>query len=82
MSIGIWQVVLILLIVLILFGAGKLPKVMGDLAKGVRNFKKGLQEDEEEEAAKPKPIPAEEQASASAATVVEATVHKDEPAKS
>ncbi len=82
MSIGIWQVVLILLIVLILFGAGKLPKVMGDLAKGVRNFKKGLQEDEEEEAAKPKPIPAEEEAGASAAPVVEATVHKDEPAKS
>ena len=38
MSIGIWQVVLVLLIVLILFGAGKLPKVMGDVASGVKNF--------------------------------------------
>ena len=47
MSIGIWQVVLILLIVLILFGAGKLPKVMGDVAKGVKNFKSGLKDDEE-----------------------------------
>ena len=46
MSIGIWQVVLILLIVLILFGAGKLPKVMGDVAKGVKNFKAGLKDDE------------------------------------
>jgi sec-independent protein translocase protein TatA len=49
MSIGIWQVVLILLIVLILFGAGKLPKVMGDVAKGVKNFKSGLKDDDEED---------------------------------
>lgn len=47
MSIGIWQVILILLIVLIIFGAGKLPKVMGDVAKGVKNFKSGLKEDED-----------------------------------
>ncbi len=49
MSIGIWQVVLILLIVLILFGAGKLPKVMGDVAKGVKNFKSGLKDEDEVE---------------------------------
>jgi sec-independent protein translocase protein TatA len=49
MSIGIWQVVLILLIVLILFGAGKLPKVMGDVAKGVKNFKSGLKEEDDDE---------------------------------
>jgi sec-independent protein translocase protein TatA len=46
MSIGIWQVMLILLIVLILFGAGKLPRVMGDVAKGMKNFKAGIREDE------------------------------------
>ena len=49
MSIGIWQVVLILVIVLILFGAGKLPKVMGDVASGVKNFKKGMKDDDDEE---------------------------------
>ena len=49
MSIGIWQVVLILVIVLILFGAGKLPKVMGDVASGVKNFKKGMKDDDEEQ---------------------------------
>ena len=49
MSIGIWQVVLVLVIVLILFGAGKLPKVMGDVAKGVKNFKAGMREDEDED---------------------------------
>ncbi|UEM18771.1 twin-arginine translocase TatA/TatE family subunit [Skermanella mucosa] len=48
MSIGIWQVVLILVIVLIIFGAGKLPKVMGDVAKGVKNFKSGLKEDDDD----------------------------------
>ena len=47
-GIGVWQVILILLIVLIIFGAGKLPKVMGDVAKGVKNFKKGMNEDEAE----------------------------------
>jgi sec-independent protein translocase protein TatA len=49
MSLGIWQILLIVLLVLLLFGAGKLPSVMGDLAKGVKNFKKGLDEDDEDE---------------------------------
>ena len=55
MSIGIWQVVLILLIVLIIFGAGKLPQVMGDVAKGVRSFKAGLKDEPEVEADRPEP---------------------------
>lgn len=42
MGIGVWQVILILVIVLIIFGAGKLPRVMGDVAKGVKNFKAGM----------------------------------------
>lgn len=75
MSIGIWQVVLILLIVLILFGAGKLPKVMGDVAKGVKNFKSGLKDEEETEGDK---------ALASDATPKsdESTLKQDEAAKS
>lgn len=48
MSVGPWQIVLILVIILVLFGAGKLPSVMKDLAKGVQAFKKGLREEEEE----------------------------------
>lgn len=47
MGIGVWQVVLILLVVVIIFGAGKLPRVMGDVAKGVRNFKTGLKDAED-----------------------------------
>lgn len=50
MSLGIWQILLIVVLVLLLFGAGKLPHVMGDLAKGVKNFKKGLEEDDNDAA--------------------------------
>lgn len=46
MSVGIWQVILILLIILIIFGAGKLPKVMEDLGRGVSALKRGINEEE------------------------------------
>lgn len=52
MSIGVWQVILILVIVLIIFGAGKLPRVMGDVAKGIKNFKSGMAEPEKAEETK------------------------------
>ena len=45
MGISIWQVVLVLVIILILFGAGKIPRVMGDVAKGIKSFKKGMAND-------------------------------------
>lgn len=46
MSLGVWQIVLIIVLVLIIFGAGKLPKVMGDIGKGVKSLKDGLKEDD------------------------------------
>ena len=49
MSIGLWEILGVLIIVLILFGAGKLPAVMGDLAKGLKSFKKAMKEDEDTE---------------------------------
>jgi sec-independent protein translocase protein TatA len=48
MSISIWQLLLILVIVFILFGAGKLPRVMGDVGKGIRSLKDGLKGEEKE----------------------------------
>ena len=45
MSIGFWQILLIVIVVLIVFGAGKLPKVMGDFGKGVRNLRDELSKD-------------------------------------
>ena len=57
MSIGIWQILLILLIVVIIFGAGKLPNMMGDLAKGIKSFKSGLKDDEPPPPPPPPPPP-------------------------
>jgi sec-independent protein translocase protein TatA len=42
MSIGFGEMAVLLVIILIIFGAGKLPKVMGDLGKGLRAFKAGI----------------------------------------
>lgn len=44
MSLGPWQILLVLLIILILFGAGKLPSVMSDLGKGLKNLKDELKD--------------------------------------
>ena len=52
---GTWSVshwLILLVIVLLLFGAGKIPTLMGDLAKGIKTFKAGMKEDEDA-AAKP-----------------------------
>jgi sec-independent protein translocase protein TatA len=78
MSIGIWQVVLILLIVMIIFGAGKLPKVMGDVAKGVKSFKSGLKDDDEQPEP-PRTITVEQTRAADPAA---SAAKKDEPASS
>lgn len=47
MSIGLPQVLLILAVVMILFGAGKLPDVMGDVAKGIKSFKAGMKDEDD-----------------------------------
>ena len=46
-SIGLPQILLVLVLVLILFGAGKLPRVMGDVAKGIKNFRSGMKDEGE-----------------------------------
>lgn len=47
MGISFVHILLVLLVILVLFGAGKLPSVMGDLGKGLRNFKDGLKSSDE-----------------------------------
>ncbi|GAB4192312.1 MAG: hypothetical protein OHK0024_32430 [Thalassobaculales bacterium] len=49
---SMWHWLIVLAIVLIIFGAGKLPKVMGDFGKGIKNFKEGMKDQEAEEAAR------------------------------
>lgn len=50
-QIGIWQIVIIAVVVVLLFGRGKISELMGDVAKGINSFKKGLK-DEDTEVAK------------------------------
>jgi sec-independent protein translocase protein TatA len=44
---GPGQIILVLIIILLLFGRGKISELMGDMAKGIKSFKKGLSEEEE-----------------------------------
>lgn len=55
--IGPWEIALVLVIILIVFGVGKLPQVGGAIGKGLRAFKRGQrgEDEEEEEEEKPKP---------------------------
>jgi sec-independent protein translocase protein TatA len=48
MNIGVWQIVIIAVVVVLLFGRGKISELMGDVAKGITSFKKGLNEKEDE----------------------------------
>jgi sec-independent protein translocase protein TatA len=50
-SFSLMHWIVVLAIILILFGAGKLPRVMGDFAKGIKAFKAGMKDDDEPEAA-------------------------------
>lgn len=47
-GLGTTELIIILVLVMIIFGAGKLPQVGGALAKGLRNFKEGVKEGNEE----------------------------------
>jgi sec-independent protein translocase protein TatA len=54
MGLSFGHILLVLIVVLVLFGAGKLPGVMGDLGKGLRNFKDGLKGEDKDHSDKPK----------------------------
>ena len=42
MSIGFWQIAIEVVLVVLLFGRGKISELMGDVAKGIKSFKKGI----------------------------------------
>jgi sec-independent protein translocase protein TatA len=46
-SFSIWHWLIVLVVVLLLFGRGKIPELMGDMAKGIKSFKKGMSEEDE-----------------------------------
>ena len=45
MSIGFWQIAVVVILVVLLFGRGKISSLMGDVAKGIKSFKKGMATD-------------------------------------
>jgi sec-independent protein translocase protein TatA len=46
---SVWHWLIVLVVVLLLFGRGKIPELMGDMAKGIKSFKKGMSDDDETE---------------------------------
>ena len=44
MSIGFWQIAVVVVLVVLLFGRGKISDLMGDVAKGIKSFKKGMKD--------------------------------------
>jgi sec-independent protein translocase protein TatA len=75
-SFSLMHWIVVLAIILILFGAGKLPRVMGDFAKGIKAFKAGMKEEDEAEAAAP---PAQVSPPAAAATTAAPAEVADRP---
>ena len=50
MSIGFWQIAVVVILVVLLFGRGKISSLMGDVAKGIKSFKKGMATETTEDA--------------------------------
>ena len=48
MSIGFWQIAIVVVLVVLLFGRGKISSLMGDVAKGIKSFKKGMSDSPEQ----------------------------------
>jgi sec-independent protein translocase protein TatA len=70
-----WQLLLVLLVVVLLFGKGKISDLMGDMAKGIKAFKKGMADDDSQAAqaaSQPKPLEHEPVARTGAGTQTEA----------
>ena len=54
-SLSIWHWIVVIAVVLLLFGRGKISDLMGDVAQGIKAFKKGMQDDDKT-AEKPEPV--------------------------
>ncbi len=63
------QILLVVVLILLLFGRGKISEMMGDFAKGIKSFKRGLSDEEEAEAAGSEP------------KTIDATVNREESAE-
>ena len=48
MSLGFWQILLLVVIFILFFGRGKIPQLMGDIAEGIKSFKRGINDTQSE----------------------------------
>lgn len=48
MGLSVWQILIVVLLLVLLFGRGKISELMGDMAKGIKSFKKGMAEEPDE----------------------------------
>lgn len=71
-----WHWLIVLLVILIIFGAGKLPRVAGDLASGIKNFRKGMKEEGADEKSANPPVIDQQQAPTSGAANTSAPADK------
>jgi sec-independent protein translocase protein TatA len=55
-GLSIWHWIVVLVVVLLLFGRGKISEIMGDMAKGIKEFKRGMAEENAEAKEQPKTI--------------------------
>jgi sec-independent protein translocase protein TatA len=54
-SLSIWHWLIVILVLLLLFGSGKVSHLMGDFAKGIKSFKKNMAEEDDASMASDKP---------------------------
>ena len=79
MGLSFWQIAIVVLLVVLLFGRGKLSAVMGDMAKGIKSFKAGMAEDDTAAATTQVNVEADDAKPIQASAVKDAAA--DEPAK-
>lgn len=51
MGLSVWHLLIVALVIIVLFGRGRIAEMMGDFGKGIKNFKEGIKEEDE------KPLP-------------------------
>ena len=77
MGLSVWQIAIIAVVVLVLFGRGRISEMMGDFGKGISSFKKGMNEDVEDTASGSSAATAQIEAPAKEAKAAEKTPSGD-----
>jgi sec-independent protein translocase protein TatA len=72
-SFSLWHLIILLVIIMVLFGAGRIPRVMGDFAKGIKSFKEGMKDHDIASAEEAKRV------EAGAATIEGKATHTEAP---